>query len=467
MKKKKKKINFLKFLAIGLVVISLIFIGLIYFMDLLPLKYFVVLFLGIVVLNLTGILCLIKPHKTKNLIGIFLSLFLMILMIFAINYQVNTLSFLQKIGFQKYSIEYYGVYVLKSSEYTKIKDLNNKSILYLQEKSEEMDLAFEKIESKITVNFIKSDIDEINLNNFENGILINDAHAEIIKEENEYFFNSLKKIYSFQIKKKLNVENKSVDINKESYNLYITGIDTYGSVNSSSRSDVNMIVSVNPKTNKVLLTSIPRDYYVLLPKYNSYDKLTHSGIYGIDTSIKTLENLLNIDINYFVKVNFSSLTTIVDALKGINIYSKYDFTTKDGYHFKKGLQKINGKEALSFSRERKAFAGGDRVRIENQQIVLMGILNKLISPSIIVNYNSFLKSLNDKFITNIEHELLIKAIKKQINENKKWNFDNISLNGKDGSEYTYSYKNQKLYVMVPDKNSVKYAEQKIKSILVG
>ena len=256
-----------------------------------------------------------------------------------------------------------------------------------------------------------------------------------------------------------------VDITKDAFNIFVSGIDTYGSVSSVSRSDVNMVITVNPNTHKVLITSIPRDYYVTLASKNAKDKLTHAGIYGIEESVATVENLLNIKINYYVKVNFTSLMDIVDALGGVNVYSKYSFTSKDGYYYNQGYNNVDGKKALSFVRERSAFSEGDRTRVENQAAMIEALINKAISPTIITKYTSLLSALDGSFITNINTEDLTDFIKMQIDEMPEWTIENISLNGSDAFDYTYSYGGTKLYVMLPDNETVINATTKINEIL--
>ena len=223
--------------------------------------------------------------------------------------------------------------------------------------------------------------------------------------------------------------------------------------------------SVNPLKKEILLTNIPRDYYVKLHSFNEYDKLTHAGIYGIDESISTIEDLLDTKINYYVKVNFTSLIDIVDALDGIVVNSNYSFTTVDGYSFKKGTNYLDGKEALSFARERKAFKEGDRIRGENQQLILTSIINKSTSTKIITNYTEILKAVKGKFITNIKDEEITKLIKMQFRDGQAWNIKSISVNGVDSYDYVYSYKKNKLYVMRPIQETVDNAIGKIKDVM--
>ena len=298
-------------------------------------------------------------------------------------------------------------------------------------------------------------------------ILLENTYLEIAKEENEEFAKNTKVIYKFSIDIATKDLVKNVDITEKPFNIFIAGIDTYGKISSVSRSDVNMVVTVNPKTHKILLTSIPRDYYVYLHGITSYkDKLTHAGIHGIDMSVKTVEDLLDCDINYYFKVNFSSLINIVDAIGGIEVDSPYTFTTYDNkYTFKKGLNKLNGEKALYFVRERKAFSGGDRTRNQNQQLVLTAIINKVMSKTLLTKYNSILDAVGDSFVTNLDNDSITKFIKKQIKNNDSWTIETYNLNGTDAFDYTYSYKSAKSYVMQPDEESVQNAQNKINEIM--
>ena len=262
--------------------------------------------------------------------------------------------------------------------------------------------------------------------------------------------------------------SKDLDVTRKPFNIYISGIDTYGEISSVSRSDVNMVVTVNPKTRQILLTSIPRDYYVHLHGKTGYnDKLTHAGLYGVDMSINTVEDLLDIDINYYVKVNFSSVIKIVNALYGVDVLSDYSFTSIDGYNYIKGYNRVNGEEALSFARERKAFAAGDNQRVKDQQALLEAMFRKCISPSMIIKYNSFLNSVEGSFVTNMPVDRLKSLVRLQIAKKYKWIITANSLDGENSSNYTYSYSASKLYVMEPIEDSVDYASKLIKSVIDG
>lgn len=467
---KNKSNGFRKYLAISLGVISIIVLWLVYFINVLPMEYFIVLCFLLLIIDAIVIALLLSFGTIKNILGGFFSLLLIVTMIVGINYELNTLDFFKQFGFNEYKTENYGIYVLKSSNYENIVDLENKSIGHLElKKNAGLNKMVDKITKKIefkskTYDDIYSMVSDLIGEKIE-GIILEEAQVEILKEENYNEYELLKSIYGDAIELSIKKNKSNIDITKDSYNIYISGIDTYGNITKVSRSDVNILATVNPVKKEILLTNIPRDYYVKLHSFNEYDKLTHAGIYGIDESISTIEDLLDTKINYYVKVNFTSLIDIVDALDGIVVNSNYSFTTVDGYSFKKGNNYLDGKEALSFARERKAFKEGDRIRGENQQLILTSIINKATSTKIITNYTEILKAVKGKFITNIKDEEITKLIKMQFRDGQAWNIKSISVNGVDSYDYVYSYKKNKLYVMRPIQETVDNAKGKIKDVM--
>lgn len=470
-KSNKNKLNgFRKYLAISLGVISIIVLWLVYFINVLPMEYFIVLCFLLLIIDVIVISLLLSLGAIKKILGGFFSLLLIVTMIVGINYELNTLDFFKQFGFNEYKTENYGIYVLKNSNYENIVDLENKSIGHLElKKYDGLNKMVDKITKKIefkskSYDDIYSMVSDLIGKKIE-GIILEEAQVEILKEENYNEYELLKSIYSDAIELSIKKKKSNIDITKDSYNIYISGIDTYGNITNVSRSDVNILATVNPVKKEILLTNIPRDYYVKLHSFNEYDKLTHAGIYGIDESISTIEDLLDTKINYYVKVNFTSLIDIVDALDGIVVNSNYSFTTVDGYSFKKGNNYLDGKEALSFARERKAFKEGDRIRGENQQLILTSIINKATSTKIITNYTEILKAVKGKFITNIKDEEITKLIKMQFSDGQAWNIKSISVNGVDSYDYVYSYKKNKLYVMRPIQETVDNAKGKIKDVM--
>ena len=472
MKKKSNKNNLLsfrKYLCIFIVILSVIVSGLVYFINVFPLEYFLVFISLIIIIDLVVISLLLSKGHIKNIIGGFLALILIVIMTLGINYGLNTMNFLKSFGFSNYKTESYSILVLKSSKAKSINDLNNKTIGYLPNNNNEgLSKVVDKIKKKINyTEKINEDVGNLITSLIKekvDAIILDDARLDILKEENNEEYNLLKKIDNLSIDVKSEKIGKEVDVTNSSFNIYVSGIDTYGSINKVSRSDVNILITVNPITKKILLTNIPRDYYVKLHKNGKYDKLTHAGIYGIDESINTLEDLFDTKINYYVKVNFTSLVDIVDALDGITVTSPYSFVSQDGYSYVKGDNIIDGKKALSFARERKSFKEGDRTRGENQQRVLTALINKAMSPKIITNYTNLLTSLKGKFVTNISDEDITKLIKMQLKNNSSWTIKSISVNGTDAMDYVYSYNKTKLYVMKPDYETVNNAKEQIKKV---
>lgn len=469
-KRKKSKINFTKYLAIFLSIVSLLALFLVYFIGILPIEYFLVLSVLVIIIDLINIKLLLVKSKIQNALGIFFSLILIIFMTIGITYELNTIDFLKQFGFNSYNTENYNLVVLKDNNIKELNDIKNKKIGHLNtDEHEGLNEVTKKLKNKINYeNLILDDITSL-LDNLLNedvqAIILEDAQLSIIEEENKEIYEKIEVIYNIEVEIEIPKIGKSVDVTKDAFNILISGIDTYGSITKVSRSDVNILITVNPKDKTILLVTIPRDYYILLPEFNEYDKLTHAGIYGIETSVEAVEELLDTNINYYIKVNFTSLIDIVDAFDGIKVNSNYEFTSQDGYYFKKGENYLDGKMALSFARERKAFALGDRVRGENQEIILEALINKAMNPNVITKYTELLNALKDKFITNITDDEITKFIKKQIKESNQWNIEGISLTGSDAFETTYTYKNTKLYVMEPNGESVLSAQEKIKKIL--
>lgn len=297
------------------------------------------------------------------------------------------------------------------------------------------------------------------------GAVVVETYAAIYDEE-----NFILKTSSIN-EKKYQLQNdsilKDVKVMKESFNIYISGNDNYGDILSNTRSDVNMVISINPKTRQILMTSIPRDYYVNLGcKNNSLDKLTHAGLYGVDCSVNTVEDLLDIDINYYVKIDFTSLVNVVDALGGVNIYSDIAFTSyPDEVLIKEGNQLMDGATALAFARERHAYEEGDLRRIVNQQTVLTSIIQKASQPSVVFKANKLLNIVANNVDSNIPSQTMNNFIKLGLNfVINGYDIQTQALKGSDGKKQTYSLGSRYVYVMIPNKESLKDIKDKIAEI---
>ncbi len=468
-KQKKKNKLIYKLILLLLFLASAIFVVGIMKLNVLSLKWFMAVLGIILVIDFLFWLFIIKSKKKKTS-SAFAVIFTIILSLGSF-YLFKTSGLLADVV-SNYKTYNYSVIVLNDRGYDKIRDLNNKIVGYLDNDTSEEKKSLEKLRSKITPDLRDyEDIDKMGSALFDgdvDSILIEDSYLKMLVEEDSRYNDDCKVIYSFKVRVKIDNFSKDVDVTKKTFNIYVSGIDTYGSVDSVSRSDVNMVVTVNPKTKQILLTSIPRDYYVALPGKTGYrDKLTHAGLYGVDMSVKTIEELLDIDINYYVKVNFTSVIEIVDALGGVSVYSDYDFTSIDGYHYSKGYNKVNGEQALSFARERKAFSAGDNQRVKDQQALLQAMFKKCISKEIIYKYNKLLNSLNGSFVTNMPTNKLTSLIRMQLDDMADWTITSNSLTGTDSSNYTYSYSTSKLYVMEPDEDSVTKAHDLINSVYDG
>lgn len=475
-----KRINIInKITSIVTIILSLAFIILLRVLNVIPFKYFLPILIFFFILNLMNVFfSFIKKKKKK--VAIFLivsSTILSVISVIGSFYLFRTILFMENFKFKGYATENYSVIVLNDSSYQSLEDLKDKFIGVFKNDKNESKL-IERLNEKLDFS-LKEYTDMLNVkNNLLNrqvaAIVIEDSYKSILEEEDAEFKGKTRTVYTFSLKYRVEDIAKDVDVTKNTFTIYIAGIDTYGSVSSVARSDVNMLITINPKTRQVLLTSIPRDYYVQLHGTVGYkDKLTHAGIYGVDMSVQTVEDILDVDINYYVRVNFTSLIKLVDALGGIDVYSEYEFNSnagfayKDGYHFSKGYNHVNGEQALAFARTRKAFQGGDRVRGKNQQAVIEAIIRKAASPAIITKYTSILDSLEESFDTNFSMNEITKLAKYQIDKMPSWTVTSVSLNGTDGSEYTYSFVGQKLYVMIPKEESIIEAKDILNKIYNG
>ena len=263
-------------------------------------------------------------------------------------------------------------------------------------------------------------------------------------------------------------------ITKEPFVLYLSGVDTRGELTEKARSDVNILAAVNPVTKQVVLINTPRDYYVDLAGTNSKDKLTHAGLYGVQTSMDTLGNLYGVDVQHYIRINFAGFINIVDALGGVDVYSDQAFTSvgSPGYYdpttFAEGWNHLDGKAALAFARERHAFKTGDVQRGINQMKVIDAMLNKIKSPALLMGFTKILDAVSDSFVTSLSSNQISALVRMQLSDFAEWNIERYTVTGSSGSSTKcYSAKGQKLYVMKPDESSVAKAKEMIAAVLGG
>ena len=263
-------------------------------------------------------------------------------------------------------------------------------------------------------------------------------------------------------------------ITKEPFAVYLSGVDTRGELTEKARSDVNILAVVNPQTKQVVLINTPRDYYVDLAGTNSKDKLTHAGLYGVETSMATLGNLYGITVDHYIRINFSGFMSIVDALGGVDVYSDYAFTSvgSPGYYdpttFVEGWNHLNGQAALAFARERHAFASGDIQRGINQMKVIDAMLNKIKSPALLMGFSKIMDAAADCFVTNFSQDQISALVRMQLSDLADWDIQSYTVTGSSAtSTQCYSAKGQKLYVMKPDDAAVAKAKEMIAAVLGG
>ncbi|MBR0400480.1 MAG: LCP family protein [Mogibacterium sp.] len=266
-------------------------------------------------------------------------------------------------------------------------------------------------------------------------------------------------------------EKAVASITKEPFNMVITGMDVRGTIDEEGRSDVNMLVTVNPETEQILMTSIPRDYQIYMPdKDNAMDKLTHTGFYSVATTVGAEEQLLDTQINYYVKVNFTTVMMFIDAIGGIDVYSEYEFNPvkRSWWTVKEGMNHMNGREALAFARERKAFADGDNQRIKNQQAVFEAMIKKATSSkTLLLSYNKILSSLKGYFEMSFSSAEMRALIKLQLARNPEWKIYKNTIRGGDGLLPTYTTGATACYVMTQDETSITNARELISAVMNG
>lgn len=326
-----------------------------------------------------------------------------------------------------------------------------------------VDLATEKVDSYQAAY-------ENLVNGSSQAMVFNSAYSSLLEVSYENYQSNLKTIYSYKIKTSIKDEAKAHDSNV--FNIYISGIDTYGSISTVSRSDVNLILTVNMNTHKILMTETPRDAYVKIPDggADQYDKLTHAGIYGVETSEKTLENLYGITIDYYARLNFDSFLKLIDALGGVTVYNSQAFTSLHGnYDFPVGNVTLDSDKALGFVRERYSLEHGDYDRGNNQMKVIQAILNKMTSLKSVSNYSTIISNVQDSIQTDMKLDTVMKLVNGQLDSGKKFTVTSqeVTGTGSTGELTSYAMPTASLYMIQLDAASVAKASQAIKDVMEG
>ncbi len=447
-------------------------------LNILPTHYFIIATIIITVLTSPCIILTWRKHTRKTLKIPFALISIILSMIYCVisSYFLQTSNFLSNLKPQNTLTEHYYVVVQNDSEFQDIKDLEHKSIQTFDEKTDIYTSALQQLNSAVSTNLSTvdavSDLASHLLKGQTDAIFLSATYKAMLEEDDETFSNNARILYTIEVSVAIEPETQTnIDVVTEPFTIFISGADAYGGISDRSRSDVNMLATVNPKTHTILLTSIPRDYYVQLHGTTGpRDKLTHAGIYGVQMSANTISNLLNVKINYYVKVNFSTVVNLVDTIGGIDVYSDQKFVpwTNRAITIPEGNVHMDGATALAFARERKSYATGDRHRVQNQQAVLKAIIDKVSHSTVLLTkYSEILNDLSSSLETNLGKDEISNLIRLQLQDMPNWQVYEYNLNGSDAREVTYSMGNQPLYVMMPDQATVEAAHNYITAVLNG
>lgn len=472
MKEQKKTLHMAgKLITLIQLILAVGLIAVIWNSGLVPTKYLVAII--VVLLILFGVTFGLQYVKNKvYIVGIVLSIILSILQAIGIVYMLKADKLMADVGGANYKTDNMIVVVKKDNPASNLMDASmyrfGTQTAVDQENTQTMLDNINKAlgrEVKVEQYGTVQELANALLEGRVDAAVYNQALDGLITDSIKEYSDKVRVLYHYGIETEL--EQETADVG-EPFNVYISGIDVDGPIATNSRSDVNIIMTVNPNTKKILLTTTPRDYYVQIPDISGEqrDKLTHAGIYGVDASMRTLEQLYGIDISYYARVNFSSLVKIVDTLGGVDVDSDFEFTA-GGYQFKKGMNHLDGKQALAFSRERYSFEDGDNQRGKDQEKVLTAILNKAMSPAILSNASALITDVSDSVQTNMTQEEMAKFIKMQLNDGASWTIESQAASGNGDTQACFSSGDQPLYVMWPDEAVVQSISAKMNEILNG
>lgn len=461
-----------------MLLIQELFLLFIMILDVLPAKYAAALLVLLLLMDI-GLVKLMNTRKkatNKRLIGLILSVAVINVMLLGCSYLYNTLDTVQKISTDGRQMEDYHVVVLEESKYENVLDIEGETVYILDTESKMYTEAKERLLTKVSVTYeTEADITAMSEHLVDSKeklhdeiIFISNSNYEMLRDESKVFRKNTKILYTVSVAVKSDDFAKRINVTEDPFNIYISGVDTRGDIDEVSRSDVNMIVTVNPETREILLTSMPRDSYVPLHSNGQMDKLTHTGIYGVDETIATVEDWLDVEINYYYRVNFKMLVSLVDAIDGVTVNSPYAFKSAvSNYTYEKGENELSGKAALYFVRERKAFKDEDEERIRNQQRVLKAILKKVTQSKVLLtNYTDILDAVESHMETNMTNKEITSVVKMQLNDMSSWTIKTISVDGKGAMKGTYSMgPGRPLFVSVPKDESVEEVKEAIHAVM--
>lgn len=459
-------------IAVVFLVIAVVFMVMVHKLGMVPATYEL---LAVALLMLIGLLTLLTQRwRVPGIITKIIALLMSVVLVVGCVYVNATYSALKKMSGDNTVSTTVRLYVLSDSGIDSIDMLSEKKVGKLASiDAENTQKLINHIEedARIALDYVDYDgfaelIDAL-FNKEVSAIILNESYTGVLSEIPGYadFEARTKSIYDQNYVTVIETEPVKDEVADEDnvISFYISGIDTRtGGVNSNSNSDVNILCFVNLKTHQVLLLNTPRDFYVPTSVSNGeLDKLTHAGCYGINCSVKTLEMLYDVNIDYYIKVNFTGFVDIINKLGGVEVYSEYAFkSSHSGEYIQKGMNYFTGEQALAFARERYAFGSGDRQRGKNQMAVIEALIKKMASSALLANYSSILDSVSSSVATNMPYEKIGELAQMQLNEMPTWDVVQYSANGSGDTKSTFSYK-PKVYVMIPDQTTVNNAKSYI------
>lgn len=487
-----KKNNIISIIIIILLSVLEILIGLqVWQLDILPFKYFLLIATALILLDLL-IARLLLSHNKKNIVlqralGYFLSVLIVVVFFIAsqgLSKIQETMDAVTKVSKVSAVFE---LYVSKDDSAASLDDMADYRIAVTESIDQEnTQLTLEAMENstgkavqRINYDTMFAMVDALYADEVD-ALLINSAYVDILTELEAYtdFSERVKCIWEYDIHQIVEEEETEIiaedpvteeDSEDAPFVVYISGSDTRSKKLKVSRSDVNILAVVNPKTEQILLINTPRDYYIGNPAGNgALDKLTHCGIYGIECSVQALSDLYEEEIPYYGQINFTGFETLIDAIGGVDVYSEVAFTTPYGKHrIQQGMNHLNGSQALGFARDRYSLKSGDNARGQNQMKVIKAVINQISAGNIITNYSEIMDSLQGMFMTNISSEKISSLVKLQLSEMINWDVKSYAVTGRGGSERTYSIPGANAYVMHPNYETVDLAIELIDKVMAG
>lgn len=466
-------------LAVIYTLFMIAFTVMLIWLNMLPVKYLVPVILVILAGSafVDAFLMLRKPKSKRRVAAVIISVLLMAVYGVGMFYIYSTQDLFAKIStIGKETEEFYLMVASDDDSRATYADTAGDTVCILDSDADTNRDAVARLDELTDVNYTKEksifDVGKRLVNGKSDVIFISSTYYSTICENVNGFEEGSKVIYTITVEKEVQSASGSVEsVTESAFNVFISGIDIFGDINEVSLSDVNMVMTVNPQTKTILLTSIPRDSYVVLHTAQQQDKLTHAGAYGIDESMMTIEDFLGIDLNYYIRVNFSTVVDVIDAIGGITVNSEYDFTThgrqNEGYTFVKGENQLDGASALAFARERYSFQDGDFQRNRNQQIVLKAMLDKILSSeTLLTKYSQLLDAVKDEMQTSMSSSEIQALVRMQIDDMAEWTIKSQSIKGGTGLEYCYSV-GTACSVVYPDTIDVSKASHRIDSVMNG